>query len=266
MIYNINFNECDYNHVIKELQDYKLDVNLLSKSIFYKKDDSFNSSNNNNETVIKYNNIKNNLNKTNVNTFEKETKTFPKQKDTLFWCFYIIVNGEENYEKMQPINLIKEKQSKIEYIEKIRQNKIILKQHKYATLIHIENQLLNETKIDIKTFFSLCVLENLNIFYINKKTFYEIKMNDEKKYYILHCLDNTSKYGFEVVDHESGLNKYRESLFQIEKLDKPVKAISSYKLKELQDFCTKLSIEINNSETNKAKNKKELYEALIQYF
>ena len=259
MLCNVNFVEYDYNHVIDELQDYRLNMNLFSKCLFYKKDEQLNS-------VIGNTNTNTNININKTKTFEKETKVFPKQKDTLFWCFYIIVNGEENYEKIQPINLIVEKKIKIEYIEKIRQNKIILKQHKYATLTHIENQLLNETKIDIETFFSLCVLENLNLFYINKKTFYEIKMNDEKKYHILHCLDNTSKYGFEVIDHESSLEKYRTSLFQIEKLDKPVKAIGTYKLKELQDFCTKLSIEITNTETNKAKNKKELYEALIQYF
>jgi len=256
---------CDYNHVINELQDYRLDTINLNKSIFYKKDEQ-----NTSDNISKKSNTtdsKNNLLKKSYDNKEKDSKIFPKQKDNLFWCFYMMVHGEENYEKIQPINLIVEKKIKIEYIEKIRQNKIMLKQHKYATLIHIENLLLNESKIDIETFFSLCVIENLNIFYIHKKTYYEMRTNDENKTFILHHLNVPyQKYGFEVYEHISGLENYRKTLFQIEKLDKPVKAIGSYKIKELQDFCSKLSIEIFHTETNKAKNKKELYEALIQYF
>ena len=44
-----------------------------------------------------------------------------------------------------------------------------------------QNKLANETKIDLKTFLSLCVIENVNIFYVNKKTYFEHLMNVQLK-------------------------------------------------------------------------------------
>ena len=55
-------------------------------------------------------------------------------------------------------------------------------------------------------------------------------------------------------------------MLKIDNIDKPIKSISAYKVQELIDFCIKLSIEYVNNETNKNKNKNELYESLIQYF
>jgi methylglyoxal synthase len=179
-----------------------------------------------------------------------------------------MVHGDVDYEMLQPINLVVEKKIKIEYIEKIRENKLLLKQHKYATLSHIENQLLNEARIDIKTFFSLCVLENINIFYINKKTYYELIMNDDMNtIFILQEPINSQnhKYGFES-ETQKTIEQYKKELFHIEHLEKPLKAISSYKLNELIDFCNRLGLETVHSETKKPKKKQELYEILIQYF
>jgi len=169
---------------------------------------------------------------------------------------------------------LSKKKIKIEYIEKIRQNKLLLKQHKYATLSHMENQLLNEQCIDIKTFFSLCVLENINVFYINKKTYYELLMNDDMNtiFILQHSeqkqlqkVTQNKKYGFESETYET-LKNVKKELFHIEHLEKPVKAISAYKLNDLIDFCNRLGLETINTNTKKIKKKQELYEALIQYF
>ena len=156
-----------------------------------------------------------------------------------------------------------------EYIEKMRQHKVLLKKNKCATLTHIENQLLNETKIDIHTFFSLCLIENINIFYIHKKTFYESSMDpNNAKTFILYRLDNPIRYTFEIASTDL-LEKYRKDFFQIENFIKPLKTHSSYKLQELIDFCKKLGIQtqkIEKEKSDKTKNKKELYESLVQYF
>ena len=253
-----------YNDVITELQDYMLTDSLIKTSILYKNIDLLPSSS---ITFVK-------KEKTTVEK-KKETIFYPKQKDSLFWCFYVMVHGDVAYEMLQPINLIVEKKIKIEYIEKIRQNKIALKQHKYATLSHIENHLLNEQQIDIKTFFSLCVLENLNVFYIIKKTYYELLMNDDMNtIFILQQSSKSTqsikysqyhKYGFES-ETQKTIDQYKKELFHIEHLEKPVKSISAYKLSDLIDFCNRLGLETVNSETKKPKKKQELYEDLTQYF
>lgn len=189
----------------------------------------------------------------------------PKQKDTLFWSFYIMKNGLDKYKELDYINIVVEKQLKIEYIEKLRKEKQLIKTYKYASMTHIENQLLNEQKIDIKTFFTLCVLENLNIFYLNKKTYYELLMNDTTTYHVVK-LNESGKYGHKIESDINNINKYRTSLFQIENIEKPIKSLSAYKISELVEYCSKLDISIVNETTAKKKNKNELYESIIKYF
>jgi hypothetical protein len=169
-------------------------------------------------------------------------------------------------------NLIVEKKIKIEYVEKLRKEKQLLKTYKFATLTHIENQLANEQRIDIYTFLTLCVLENLNVFYINKNTYFELLMNDTSTIYLIKKgFVNGNKYvanfGYKIDNKESEeLTKYKNEFYKIDNIDKPIKSISAYKVQELIDFCNKLSIETVNNETKKNKNKNELYESLIQYF
>ena len=248
--YNIQENK--YNDVINKLQDYMLNENTIKNSLDKRLDKR----------------VENNIVKTN-NFFEQKTKEkinifVPKQKDSLFWCFYILKYGEQNYEMLENINIVLEKRLKIEYVEKIRKEKQIVKSHKFATLTHLENQLANEEKIDLPTFFTLCVLENINVLYICKKTYFELLMNDDK-IHIIHRLDNYSKYGYEGIE-QSKIDLYRSTLFKVDSVEKPIKSISSYKVSELVEFCTKLGIEICVKDTNKNKSKKDLYESLIQYF
>jgi hypothetical protein len=249
----------NYNHVLQNLQDYMLNNNNIQRLIETSKTTESNS----------------------VEPKSVEPKIFSKpntpeffvskQKDTLFWCFYIMKNGFEKYEELDTtgISIVTEKQLKIGFVEKLRKEKQLLKIYKFASLTHIENQLVNENKIDIKTFLTLCVLENLNIIYLKKKTYYELLMNDSNIIHVVNFNDY-GKYGYKL-DSENEANKdniekYRTTLFNIENIEKPVKALSAYKVNELVEYCSKLGISILNETTNKKKNKNELYESLIQYF
>ena len=238
-----------YNDVITKLQDYMLDENTIQNSI-----------KNRLETPILKTTkcFVEQKSKERINTFT------PKQKDSLFWCFYILKYGEQNYEMLENINIVLEKKLKIEYVEKIRKEKQVVKSHKFATLTHLENQLANEERLDLNTFFTLCVIENINVLYICKKTYFELLMNDDK-IHIIHRLDNYSKYGYEGIDQTKN-ELYRSTLFKVDDVEKPIKSISSYKVSELVEFCNKLGIELYNKDNNKSKSKKELYESLIQYF
>ena len=287
----------NYNIVVNKLQDYMLNEdkieNSIKNKIIHKRPDNNkynnnnNSNNNNNEKDNVYMNKKEDKNyeknydkiindDSNKVLQSKPEKTeeifFPSEKDNLFWCFYIMKNGEASYEMNDFKNLIVEKKIKIEYVEKLRKEKQLLKTYKFATLTHIENQLANEQRIDMNTFLTLCVLENLNIFYISKNTYYELLMNDTN---VIHLIKkgfaNGNKYGanfgYKTENKESEeITKYKNEFYKIDNIDKPIKSISSYKVQELIDFCNKLSIETVNNQTNKHKNKNDLYESLIQYF
>jgi hypothetical protein len=251
---NKNNNDTNYNDVLKNLQYYMLDDSLVKRMI-----ESINDINNSSNSK---NNI---LEKSNILKKEKEY-FIPKQKDTLFWCFYIMKNGIDQYEELNEtgISVVTEKQLKIGFVEKLRKEKQLIKIYKFASNTHIENQLVNENKIDISTFLTLCVLENLNIIYLKKKTYYELLMNDNNEIHVVNFTDY-GKFGYKL-SLNNDVNNIRTTLFKIDNIEKPVKALSAYKLSELLEFCSKLDITIVNEKNNKKKNKNELYESLIQYF
>ena len=258
---NENILSCD---VIQSLQDYTLNENIMDKSLENMRLHMLD---------VDCRAVKKNNNANCKTSSQNNTNHFfiPKQKDSLFWCFYIMKYGDVNYELLGKITPIIEKKQKIEYIEKIRKEKTLIKSHKFASLAHIENKLANEYKIDLYTFFTLCVVENLNVIYINKRTYYELLMNNANAdnvndIFIIHSFEN-DKFGYKLFSiNDPEIEKYKSILLKIENIDKPIKSLSSYKIQELIDYCVKLDINIINKETGKTKLKKELYESLIQYF
>jgi hypothetical protein len=55
-------------------------------------------------------------------------------------------------------------------------------------------------------------------------------------------------------------------MFQINNIEKPLKALSSYKVSELVEICNQIGLNIINAENGKHKNKGQMYELLVQYF
>ena len=186
---------------------------------------------------------------------EKDTANqvfIPRQKDSLFWCFYKITHDElpEN------INIAMEKTLKIKYVEEMRKNKELIKKYKFASISHIENQLANEEVIDITAFFVLSLMHKLNVVYVKNKTYFELIVNEESDspIYVIYFLEQ-SKYGYSTTKDKTTYNLF----YKIDNLNKPIKAISSYKVSELIEICNKLSISMDD-----LKNKKHYYEAIIK--
>jgi hypothetical protein len=203
--------------------------------------------------------------------YKVSTNFIPTEKDTLFWCYYIIANGDIKYESINHKNTLVEKQMKIDLVSLIRKNKDLLKKiGKFDTITNIENNLANENNINIKTFLSLCAIANINVIYISKKTYFESFMNDTTIVYVISEQINSQskyvkKYGYQLANPEF-INNIRATLYKLDKVDKPMKAMSAYKVEELVSICERLDISIFNKDNGKNKTKKDLYEAIIQYF
>jgi hypothetical protein len=216
----------------------------------------------------KENNTKKPVSEIKTNIFNSSIYV-PREQETLFWCYYIILNGEANYEMLNVKNSLIAKQIKINYVSKIRENKPVIKTYKFDTITNIESNLANDNNISIKTVMSLCAIDKINLIFVSRKTYFELLMNDSQPIYIIRELDNNSKYnkkyGFEIAN-EASLQNIRTTLYKIDNLDKPIKALSSYKVKDLTDICEKLAIKIHKDDTTKNKTKNELYESIIQYF
>lgn len=242
----------NYNHVFNNLQDYMLDEINIKRALEMKMQTDTTS-------------LKGKCKNENICKEQKSKNTIfiPREKDSLFWCFYIMKNGDAKYEMIEHKNILTEKKYKIEYVEKIRKEKQIVKTYKFATLTHVENNLANENQLDIKTFLTLCAIENLNVLFVKNKTYFELLMNDSNELYIVYLLQN-NKYGYEI--NPINAEQIKTTLYKLDNIDKPIKSITGYKLLELVEICEKLAIDIINKETNKNKCKKDLYEAIIQYF
>lgn len=202
------------------------------------------------------------------NTKPSHSCFIPKQQDSLFWCYYIIANGELDYEMLFLKNSLIAKQIKFKYVEKIRNNKQIIKTYKFDTITNIESNLVNDNIINIKTIMSLCAIDNINVVFItNKCTYFELLMNDTKPVYIIREFDFQSKYnkqfGFEIVN-ASMLEHIRNTLYRVDSLNKPIKSLSSYKIQDLINISNKLKIELTNKETGKKLIKNQIYELIIQ--
>jgi hypothetical protein len=183
---------------------------------------------------------------------------YPKEPDKLFWIFFIIKNGEIEYEMSNSNNFLNEKNTKIDYITKIRSCKDFIKQHKITSLSELENNLSNESKLSIETFFILCAIENINVVYLWKNCYYKLFSNDDKEVYLIE--GNNNKFGFFKSTKEF-FNEKISNKFEIISLSKPLKSCSFYKVDDLKSMLTQLDIDIDVKS-----NKNNLYEKLIQYF
>jgi hypothetical protein len=222
------------------------------------------------ENVMKKNNEPNQNNENNENkSINKPSLFIPRENDSLFWCYYIISNGEVKYETINNKNTVITKQMKIELVNKIRENKPILKTYKFDAFSNIESNLANDDNINIKTVLALCAIEKINLIFVKNKTYYELLMNDSESIYIIREIHSNgnymNKYGFKLYN-KSNIQEIRNNFYKLDNPVKPIKSLSSYKVQDLIEICNKLAIEIINKDTGKNKTKNELYESIIHYF
>ena len=191
----------------------------------------------------------------------------PKQKDSLFWCFYILKNGYSNYEmEINNQYFTVEKTEKFKYIDTIRKNKDILKIHKIKPFTELEDDLANKERISVKTFFALCVLENINVLLVDKRKIFEltcVDIDDTHPVNIIHRNNQTYEHHIELNATSDILQKYRETYYKLNNFDSTLKSMGSYKLEELTDLCKKLNINIETSVDKKKQTKKDIYELLV---
>jgi hypothetical protein len=192
---------------------------------------------------------------------KKETHFTPVQKDKLFWSFYIILKGFDDYELHQPGHFALEKNFKISTVEKMRSLKNELKEAKLK-LNELEDELANKEMITLKGLHALCLVHKVSITYIYGRMYCEFLYGADASTGVIikiGATDNSVKYDA----NEEYIKSIRDNFWKIENVQKPLGSAGAYSLKELQDICTKLEIPITN-ETGKNKLKTALYEDITK--
>lgn len=200
------------------------------------------------------------VNKTKKIEFRKNNQNqslfFPYQDDKLFWLFYIMLNGIENYKLLGEHTYQVEKEEKMNFIKQLQKNKILIKELKLKKS-DCENDLINEKKISIHTFNLLCNLNNINFIFIFKNIYY-ISDPSENPTFIIHKVNDL--YGYEPFN-ENIYEASKTNRYEISSLNKPIKAISNFKIDELKIIAENLHILLLD-EKQKAKNKISLYDEI----
>lgn len=99
-----------------------------------------------------------------------------KERDNLFWTFYILNNGIEMYTELGVKNLIVEKKEKLSLIDNVIQKNIqLLKDYKIRITKGIIQSLAYDKNISFQTFQVLCILHNITFIIQYKKCYYECK-------------------------------------------------------------------------------------------
>tara|TARA_B110000261_G_scaffold119309_1_gene133080 strand:- start:1321 stop:2004 length:684 start_codon:yes stop_codon:yes gene_type:complete len=204
---------------------------------------------------------------------QESTTYVPRQKDTLFWCFFIVMHGFDEYELCKCSSFKKEKDFKIASVELIRKNADKLKAMKLKISV-IENELVNEQKITLVGLRALSLVYGVSIFYVSGNTYCDFDYvglaaegtSDDTSCGILVHDKATSKTSVKYKDSPASDSDYTNGVmkthFCIANPDKPMNAISGYTLSDLQEICKKLRIPTLRQD-GKKETKKTLYEAIL---
>lgn len=237
------------NYNLSELQHYMFTKNHIMNLCF-----EYNEKKEKRNNTLQINFVKNN---------KKNDFFIPKEKDSLFWCYFIIVNGIQNYELLFSNTYKEERQQKINFIEKLRNYKDILKKYKFKRT-EIETDIAYSTTISIKTFLAMCAIENKNICVLKGRCLYTLIVNESSNIDIITMDDN--RFGcflLEEKEKTSLFNEYTAKYWMIDNIAKPLAGQSSYKLHQLLEIADKLRIPIVNENGKKLK-KIELYNLIKQ--
>jgi len=152
------------------------------------------------------------------------------------------------------IFLLLKKRQKYKWIEEFRGRKELFKPIKVSRNT-VEDELANAKAITMTSIKALCHLKEKNIFYVDDKKYYEIIVNDENPVYLIEKIEG--KFGLKHQISKEKIDYYRTNYWKLENLDKPLKAVSSYKSDELKDICKRLHIESHSL------TKPQMYEKIL---
>ena len=206
----------------------------------------------------------------------KEELYQPKQQDTLFWCLYIMNYGYNDYLQIDHNYGVKELEEKQKISKFMKENVVRIKNTNYKLTNVAIQEVLSELLTSQKETSLLCLIVmivyyNINILIINENTkcMLEFWCNKDRipstnssseesdaLTYVLYKTDN-GKYKLQYENIGSfQINDLKEKYVVLESYNKYIKAISNYKVEELEDIAKKFGV---FDETKKYK-KAEIYE------
>ena len=151
------------------------------------------------------------------------------------------------------------------FVKLLQNNKDLLKQHKLK-YIHLENNIINDKKITLMSFYSFLLYYKYNAVIVIDKIYYFFQNSDEEKYTYIEYKDN--KYHIHYDCTLAKIQYTKDNLVNIEPLKNSLYAPSHYKVGDLVTIYKKLG-GVPFDKNGKIKKKEELYnlvkDELVKY-
>lgn len=204
---------------------------------------------------------------------EERSLITPRQPDTLFWCLYIIRYGYNDYVQIDRNYGVKELEEKQKILEFVKENKVNMKNTNYKITNVAIQEIMSELMTQQKQTSFLCltavsVYYNINLLIINEKTkcmleFWVNKervsdaFHDDNTFTYLLYKDEFGKYSVQIeYIPSSKIIELREKYIVLEQYNKYLKALSNYRLEDLENLAKKLNVYDSNVKYKKG----DLYE------
>lgn len=257
-------NKKNISRILRE--NFFIDENKINFNNIVKKNSNFES-----KTIDKSNTIgqsntlgqSNTIGQSNTTKYIKKPTHFIREKDKLFWMLYIFQNSYESYNMLGKNTYSFEMKEKTKYVKQIKKDKKDLKQYKIK-ISELEADLLYSKAININTFFILLILNKINFIYYTENLVFQWKRpNNETTFILNHDKKNNIYYDEDKALVDEYFNDLKKTRLVIDNLNKPIKGVSTYKVNEIKEICSKLQINIMKN-AKKTFSKKELYEKIVQ--
>jgi hypothetical protein len=205
------------------------------------------------------------LNKKSIAIVKDTDKFQPYQINSIFWCIYTIHHGINDYMMIQNKHKNKEMDEKQKILEYIQGNCKFIKElskqynHKITQvgLKEIQSELLLDAKLSNTVFAVLCIYYKINAVIQNGSIYMHFHTNQEHTY--LFTQNKKSMMDVDLIPLSSDAFSHIQStciLVPYEQ-DKPLKAISNYKICDLEEIAKKLQIQLSKMK------KQDLYNTIL---
>jgi hypothetical protein len=196
----------------------------------------------------------------------------PSQRDTLFWCLFIVNFGFGEYTEVDRNYGVKELEVKKQIGEYITANPHKMKSTNVkitkAGIQEILSELLTSQKdTSMNCLMALLVFYNINLIMVNSTELLMLEFKADKDAelptYVVYK-DTYNKYSTKIEPlTKEEIIEMKNKMICLESYLKPLKAISNYKLEELEDLAKKMGIFENNKKYKKTDLYQEISEACV---
>ena len=184
---------------------------------------------------------------------------FPSYVDKLYWCFFIMDSGMESYQALGKKVFSSETASKIALVTEIRENAQALVAHKKKCAIaEAETDLVGCPFISLGTFEVLCIVRKLNVVVVSGKRAVRFPYSDDDAFVIWN-----KEKGYGIGKERLSPGVLPDGVVEVQDLDKPLKALSSYKKDDLVLIASRVGVSTCGL-GGKAKTKQALYQDILE--